>query len=333
MKNGWGRKGLLFIAVMALSVNIGCSSSGGSSGDPDTVGSGDIPEEWIEACRDLIEAFCEKYVECDPVMAEWIFGVTDASQCAAAVATECTDDGTDDPYDYDDDGCEPETYPTEAQHQACLSEVQNATCDEFENIEEEGACAEYYAILECEDDEGDDDDSDAGVDNDLTTTPDLTIDAESDGSVGQDPVDEVTVDIVPDAPPVEINTAGCEAAVAASCTALATCAGQITIPPGAIQDLVNEVVGNCADRVTNGADNIAQACEDYLTEGVTTGQPNAIWLNDATPTEVQECVADQDCDLSFLAALAGGVADFFDDPSATNLGALLAPLLSGCGAE
>lgn len=328
MKNGWNRIALLLVTVMTLSMNIGCSSDSGSSGNPDN---GDIPEEWIQACRDLMEAFCVKYVECDPTMAQWIFGVTEAGQCEAAVANECTDDGEDDPYGYDDD-CEPETLPTEAQHQACLNQVQGATCTEFENIEDEGACGEYFAILECEDVEGDEDDFDAGGD-DVTTTPDVTfVDLQSDGSVSQeDPVDEVTIDVVTDAPPVEINTAGCEAAVAASCTALATCAGQITIPPGAIQNLVDTVVGNCAERVTNGADNIAQACEDYLTEGVTTGQPNAIWLNGATPTEVQECVEAQDCDLSFVADLAGGVSDFFDDPSSTNLGALLAPLLSGCG--
>lgn len=302
------------IALLAAGAMLGPTTCKESGDDGDAVNNdGNLTEsEAIALCEEMVLAGCEKGFECEPDLAPILFQIENASECGALAKAECAEDDSVDTGD-DDDGCQPTEMPTAKQIQDCIDAVENATCDELESLYLTGPCAEVEEMLECEDDTGGDGDvdgdTDADGDGDADTDADGDTDADTDGDVD-------TGD-----PPVEIQTDGCEAAVAQMCVIAESCADNLATVPA----LVETAIDNCASRMEDNTDAIAAACEQYLAEEVPNGTQPAVFLNGASAEEVEACMTGDNCSLATLTSLMDDVATFLASGDPTDMAAMVTP--------
>ncbi len=290
---------MAFAVVMSLSLILfACSSSSRSD---------------EELCQDVVEAYCKKSVECGS--GGLIFGVTDASQCAAVAVSECKDDEGED----GDDSSQNCSVPAESTIDACIAQMGQTECSEFANlVNVEGPCKQAYDAIACDEEDLDGDSTTTDGDNTTTDGDNATTDGDSTTTDG----DNVTTD--GDLPTV--NTAACVAAINSSCDVGDACVQKFPNLPAKVTGFVD----NCDTTLASKQAEIESACQDYLQTGLQAGDPLAANLNSASAAVVEACAGDISCDLTFASDLADAYTNYTTSNSSTDMAALLALLLAEC---
>jgi hypothetical protein len=322
MKPSIIQSGIYIVFILCTALLVSTCGGGDGSGDGNGGGLDNISEEKAVAlCEDMSEAWCEKFFECDPAVATFWFGISDASECAAVAREECADDpddmgdeeGSDDP---DEPDCTPESYPTEQQFQDCIDAVEDADCEDLEALYETGPCAEIDEMLDCDDDFGDTDadtDADGDGDSDADTDVDSDVDSDADTDVDTD-ADTDTVDLT-------INTEGCVAAVQNICEVAEACAeGLPTVLPA-----LTAAIENCASQMASNEATIEASCEQYLEEEVPNGTQMAVFLNESSATQVDACMSGDNCSLASLTAMMESLTAFLASGDSADMLSLIAP--------
>ena len=305
-----------FFAALVLALFSGCSSGDDNDGDGGGGGGGSIEDEY---CKRFHTSLCEQCWTCfsdTPQACEFGYSGSSAGGvgCATAAQTLCAEDdvsGTP-----GDDDCEPTRYPTDAEVQACMNQVENARCDQLTEYGEPGtfpACDQIAALWDCPDDESDMGDDMATGGPDIPTVEDIP--TGSDPGTGTDVREE----------PVDVNTEGCEAALAQTCVILEECADDISA--GVV---VQGIVDACTPAVTEGADQATAVCETYLQEGVSAGSPTAMFLNEASASDVEDCMTGSNCNEAFLRDTGNAVIQAIGTGATGELASTLEALAADC---
>jgi hypothetical protein len=317
----------IFYIVLVSCAALLVSTCGGGEGEGD--GSGGLDniseEKAVALCEDMGEALCEKFFECDPAAAAFWFGISDASECAAVAEAECAEDpddtgdeeGSDDP---DEPDCTPEAYPTEQQFQDCIDAVEDADCEDLEALYETGPCAEIEEMLDCDDDPGDTDaDTDADTDGDSDADTDVDTDVDSD--VDSDADTDVDTDADADTVDLTVNTEGCVAAVQNICEVAEACAESLpTVLPA-----LTAAIESCSSQMASNEAAIEASCEQYLEEEVPNDNAMAVFLNEASATQVDACMSGDNCSLASLTAMMESLTAFLASGDSADMVSLISP--------
>jgi|GEM_PF-5887615 hypothetical protein len=106
-----------------------------------------MPAYIYAACLNYMQSVCELGFQCYPTMAPAIFSVGSVNECNLAAQRECSADHSDDPNDPgstgNDPDCEVTEWPPQSDVDACLKEVESATCDQLEDDNAFPACAKF----------------------------------------------------------------------------------------------------------------------------------------------------------------------------------------------